>query len=234
MRMGFSEKGTKGTQARSDRCRGLTRFDVLAIVLLTILLFLMAFSVLTAPRQRDKQINCVANLRQITVATRIWENDTGPGTAPLEPKDQTIGFKEANGLNSGQIAWINAIGISNIVGLSKELQCPADIETPITTNAAGLKIRISYFLNLDANEGYPQEILSGDDNLAASGAPVKPGVIEISLNTPISWAAGRHGRVNNISFADGSVDEVSQSMLKSMTSNSFNGTPLFTNRFAIP
>jgi len=210
-----------------QRSRGLTRPEVLVAVLLAIFLLTILFGMVMPPR-RESRITCIANLREISTALRVWENDNAPGMPPLKNSEPT------NGLNSGQIAWINATGISNIVHSSKILICPADRETPTTTDAAGNKIRISYFLNSDANEGYPQEILSGDDNLAAKGIPVKPGIFELSSNTPIAWTLARHRYGGNISLADGSVEQTTSSSLENAAVYSLNGTPLFTNRFAIP
>jgi prepilin-type processing-associated H-X9-DG protein len=158
---------------------------------------------------------------------RVWEDD-GVRISALETNDETVGF------NSGQIGWINAIGISNIVHSAKVLQCPFDKETPTTTNPAGLEIRISYFLNLDANEGYPQELLDGDDNFDIGGVRVRPGILNLSSNTLVSWAPGRHGSANNIGLADGSVEQQSSSRLQNAIQYSFEGTPSLTNRIAIP
>lgn len=208
-----------------------------AIELLVILTCLLVLAVLLivpfclAVHVREANITCVDNLKQISLTLRIWEYDNGniggPRTVPLPTKDQTTGF------NDGQIAWIRALGISNIVREAKILQCPLDKETPTTTNSTGLKIRISYFLNLDANEGYPQELLSGDDNLAIGGAPVKPGILLLSSKGPVSWTTTRHGRVENISLSDGSVEQQSSTGLQMAVQYSTNGTPPLTNGIAI-
>ncbi len=226
MRMGITEKGTKQTEARRGRSRGLTRLDVLLAVLLAILLLTILLP-MVLPR-RPSRIICVSNLRQVSMAQRIWENDNGPGMPSLNT------IKPTNGLNSGQIAWANAMGISNIVHSSKILICPRDRETPTTTDAAGNKIRISYFLNLDASESYPQQILDGDDNLATSGVPVTSGIFEVSSNTSFSWTSARHRHVGNIGLADGSVEQTTSSSLQNAAAYSFLGTPFFTNRFAVP
>jgi prepilin-type processing-associated H-X9-DG protein len=225
-----------------------TGLDLLVVVLLTVLLFMLLLAVvlpvLVASHRRDAGITCVSNLRQINMDLRIWEGDngnvggwrTGQGT-----HDQMTGF------NDGQIAWINAMRpSSNILSSLKILQCPADHETLATTNSTGLKIRISYFLNLDANQGYPQQLLSGDDNLVLGkpgesepvegfvGPAVEPGILLISTNTRVSWTRTRHVGHGNISLADGSVSAVSLSGLQNAARYSLEGTPFSTNRIAIP
>lgn len=236
---------------RERRCGALTRIDVVVILLVAIvLLFLaMAVPVFVAAHRRAQRINCAENLRQLGMAMRVWEdnNDNTHRSWPplLETNAQTVG------LNAGQVAWINAIGITNFVRSAKILKCPADKKTPMTTSAAGLKIRISYFLNLDANESYPQEMMAGDDNLelgdAAFGSPlevngvpvanvpVKPGILILPSNTPFSWNEARHMTVCNVLFCDGSVAGESDWILAQefqMSAAQTNGVG--TNRFAIP
>jgi hypothetical protein len=227
-----------------QRNPGLTRLDVLAAVLLTIVLFALLFSMAPPDRRRSKQINCISNLKQINLAIRIWDGDnratyqTWGGDNGLMRHAWAAAMKtnaETAGLNRGQIAWINVMRpSSNTLSSLKILQCPADEETPTTTNSAGLNIRMSYFLNLDANEEYPQEILAGDDNLAAGNVPVKPGIIDLSTNLSVSWAPGRHGRINNVGLSDGSVAEFSSAGLQNLIQFSFAGTGSLTNRIAIP
>jgi prepilin-type processing-associated H-X9-DG protein len=223
---------------------GLTRLDVLAIVLLAGVFFTLIYSMVPPNRHRAEQINCISNLKQISLPNRIWDGDnratyrTWEGESGLIRHAWEVAMKtnaDTVGLNSGQVAWINVMRpSSNTFSSLKFLQCPADKETPTTTNAAGLNIRMSYFLNLDANEEYPQEILAGDDNLAADNVPVKPGILDLSSNVSVSWAPGRHGRVNNIGLADGSVEGQSSSGLQNAIQYSTNGTPFPADRIAIP
>ncbi|HEX7569749.1 MAG TPA: type II secretion system protein, partial [Verrucomicrobiae bacterium] len=83
---------------------------------------------------------------------------------------------------------------------------------------------------VDANPKDPQMLLSGDDNFAISGIPVKSGLLEISSNTPIAWTSARHKFAGNIGLADGSVQQVSNSEL----TNSLQPTGSATIRLAIP
>ncbi|HEV2330449.1 MAG TPA: hypothetical protein VGY56_16830 [Verrucomicrobiae bacterium] len=226
--------------SREQKKQGLTRIDVLVVVVTVVtLLFATAVPILVAAHRRAERINCIANLRQLGGALSPLEDEIGitndnrsahgPWMSLLETNAQTVG------LNAGQVAWINAMkGCSNALTSSKILQCPADKETPITTGPTGLKIRISYYLNLDANEGYPQQIMAGDDNLSIGGVPIKPGIFELTSNAPVSWSDTRHIRVGNILLCDGSVDQVSSSSLQNAAAYSFPGTPYATNRVAIP
>lgn len=228
----------------------MTLFEVTVAVLLTMLLLAiimaMTLPVYQAGRRRSARADCIENLQQISVALRTWEEDGGPRTSLLETNSQTIG------LDDGQRAWVNVLGISNIVRLSKVLHCPIDTETPMTTTPFGVKMRFSYFLNLDARLCYPQELLSGDDNIDLGNAisleplivngtpvedvPVKPGILVLPSKTPFSWSdTTRHMLVGNISLADGSVQEESSYDLEAAIQiSTTNATGVLTNRIAIP
>ena len=116
--------------------------------------------------------------------------------------------------------------------------------TAATDFAGGLSdANISYFVGLDAEDIYPQMILSGDDNLEVNGVRVRPGILNLSANAPVEWTENeRHGRpqhwsfrnqhlrVGNIGLADGSVASTATSIFQSALMN----TGTATNRFVIP
>jgi len=83
---------------------------------------------------------------------------------------------------------------------------------------------------LDADESRPQTLLSGDDNFAVGGVPIKPGLFELSSNARVSWTRARHKFNGNIGYADGSVQEFSTLGLQQTLLQS----GIATNRLAIP
>jgi len=87
---------------------------------------------------------------------------------------------------------------------------------------------------MDADESYPQRLMSGDDNLAVDGTPVSSGVVEIPSSASASWAGTRHGKMGNIGYADGSVEETSTAGLQKAFRLAVEGTGFDTNRVAIP
>ena len=121
--------------------------------------------------------------------------------------------------------------LSNELGATIILTCPADLKRSYATNfSADLKGKISYFVNVDASDAYPQMILAGDDNFEIGGVPVKSGLLDISSNTPIAWTAARHNRAGNIALADGSVQQLTNPGL----TNCLQTTGAGTNHLAIP
>jgi prepilin-type processing-associated H-X9-DG protein len=135
--------------------------------------------------------------------------------------------------------------MSNELSTPKILICPADTARTSATNFTDdlNSSHISYFVGVDADEAYPQRIMSGDDNFALGGVPVKSGLFTFATNAPLVWGPGRHGDgprhfwttppthfVGNIGYADGSVAEVSDAGLQQALFQS----ALATNRLAIP
>jgi hypothetical protein len=155
---------------------------------------------------------------------RIWSGDNSD-KYPMFISETNGGAQEF--VLSGDAAAVFRC-MSNEIGSAKILHCPDDLSriaaTNFTTDLAG---KISYFVNADASDdALPQMVLDGDDNFAIGGVPVKSGLLEITSNTSIAWTGARHKFVGNLGIADGSVQQVTQSGLRS--------TLVGTNRFAIP
>lgn len=227
-----------------QRCHALTQFEVVVCVIITIFLITMLLRFLwevhADSRQRAQGITCVNNLKQLNVASRIWETDTA---------NEFISTSTSSvaGLTPGQNAWVNFIGISNLPASSKFLHCPADTETQAIST---LDIKFSYFLNLDKRKTWPQKVLFGDGNLTAgervfgltrpvdsmgipgdADIPLKSGVWEFSTNMPLAWTVDRHGYFfGNVAFGDGHVAKTYGYGLDQALQQS----GLTTNRLAIP
>jgi prepilin-type processing-associated H-X9-DG protein len=230
----------------NQRNCGLTGFEMLVCILMVVLLvsivLAMLYPIEAASRQRAEQITCINNLRQLNMASRIWEVIATNG--PICTSTSSIA-----GLNAGQNAWVNFAGSANLLASAKILHCPADKETPMP-DSAGFKIKLSYFLNLDGGKTYPRMVLFGDDNLAIgdkmfgdarpagsmgfpgdADVPMNPGVWEIPTNMPVSWQLDvRHRHHGNLAWADGSVQLASYSGLN----GAFEQTGQATNQLAIP
>jgi len=135
-------------------------------------------------------------------------------------------------LANGNTAWINFAIMSNELSTPKILICPADktrfSATNFTTDFNNNKV--SYFVSLDASSDQPEMFLSGDENFAVSGIPVKSGLLELSTNIAISWTAARHKFVGNIGLADGSVEQITTTNLE----QAIQSAGVAKNRLAIP
>jgi prepilin-type processing-associated H-X9-DG protein len=216
-------------QKRSNRA--LTLPEVLFVVFVIGLLIAILLPVLNRSHIGGGP-TCANNLKQVNLSLRIWEGDNN-NKYPMAVSVTNGGAMELIAANN--IAALFLV-MTNELSTPKFLKCPADkgriAATSFVTNFSNANI--SYFINPDANETYPQEIMSGDDNLAVDGAPVKSGLVVLPSNAQVSWTAARHRFIGNIGYADGSVAGVSSSGLQSSLILATNGTPTTIIRLAIP
>jgi hypothetical protein len=212
-----------------QRNRALTRTDV--VVILVVLFLAMVFLLLTLPAAYHPRhpIYCDSNLKQIGIAYRLWEGDNN-NQYPMAVSVTNGGAMEL--VATGNVAACFR-AMSNELSTPKILLCPQDTRRTGATNfSVGFgNSNISYFIGVDvANDANPNLILSGDDNLAISRVPIKPGLLPLFTNAPVTWTKARHKFVGNLGMADGTAQPFTIWGLK----NALIQTGLATNRLAIP
>lgn len=229
-----------------QRNHGWSRFELMVVTLISLLMICLILALLLPARMeqqrrrvhgvyagaRAQRINCVSNLKQISLALRIWEGDNN-NKYPMAVSVTNGGAMEL--IDAGDVAGCLRVAAPEL-STPKILICPADtsrIRAKSFSNGFD-NSHVSYFLSLDATELYPQMIFSGDDNLTVDDVPVKPGIVGIPTNTVASLTAARHSHAGNVGLADGSVWEMSGADLRTALKVSVNGTPFATNRLAIP
>jgi prepilin-type processing-associated H-X9-DG protein len=215
-------------RSSNQRNRALTLVEVLVIITVLAIVAAVILPGLSTNRIPSTKIACVNNLHQIGTAFKIWPPGE-IGTYPMQVSVTRGGAKEL--VTTGNVAAVFFL-MSNELVTPRILVCPADSGRIAATNFFSdfNNGKISYFIGLDADEDYPQRILSGDDNFAIGRDQIKSGLLELSTNTSISWTAARHKFAGNIGFADGSVQQVGTTNLQPV----FQQTGLATNRLAIP
>ena len=196
---------------------------VLAVVVAALLL-----PALAASKRKSSRVGCASNLKQIALSFKIWEGDNGD-KYPMQVSMTNAGAMEL--AIAGDVSMIFRV-MSNELSTPKVLVCPEDTSRHFATNfTTDLNHQtISYFVALDAEDKYPQMILSGDDNLEVNGVRVRPGILNLLTNASVGWTKDRHGSTGNIALADGSVSATTVSGLNSALAN----TGIATNRLVIP
>jgi len=225
-----------------QRNQALTRTEAIVVIATLAVLFVLLLPALVPVVHNGRlRINCISNLKQIGIAYRLWENDNND-KYPMAVSVTNGGAMEL--VATGNVAACFQV-MSNELSTPKILICPEDTRRVRATNfSTGFdNSHISYFVGLDAAETNPQMFLSGDDNFAISGVPVKSGLLELSSNAPAAWFSGRHVSrnshfwtparyrfVGNIGMADGSAQQFTTDGLQ----KALQQTGVTTNRLVLP
>lgn len=206
----------------------LTLVEFVVVLFSLFILAIVLLPALSAPRVQ-RALGCVNQLKHTGQAFRVWEGDHGDKLPSPVPGTNGLGIAEAVFQS-----------LSNQLGSTRLLVCPADhARLPAASFRTLTSRNVSYFVNMDANESNPQDIMSGDDNLAIRGVRVKSGLLVVSNNVPFAWAwtAERHRFSGNLMMADGSVQSATKSGLNNYlnhATNDISSTNSVWVRLAIP
>ena|SRR5271154_2768058 len=226
--------------------KAFTLIELLVVIAIIAILAAMLLPALAAAKRKAQRINCVNNLKQVGLAFRIWEGDN-QDKYPMAVPTATGGGQEfvcSQPLPAQTVLLKNLFQVtSNELATPKVLYCTSDSTRNGQTNFANLTTSfISYFICGDANDNYPQMILSGDRNIGkatSAGVPASSGVMfpGAATGTTAAWnvwgwsATELHLKVGNLGLADGSVQQTTvnglTSALLSATNNSGYANPWY-------
>jgi prepilin-type processing-associated H-X9-DG protein len=206
------------TRRAKNPTGGMTLVEVMVVIFVIALIAVMLLAALATGKQKHSHLNCVNNLKEISVAFKEWEGNNGD----KYPMQFAITNSDTMKLISSGNSYVLWQTMSNEFTTPRILHCPDDTEHTEPTNnfSTGFSdANISYFFNLDATETNPQMILIGDDNLAVNGVRVPPGILNPPTNSSVTWTKERHNGTGNIGLTDGSVQQVTTQGLISAISN---------------
>ena len=216
------------TQRSTSRGRGFTLTELLVVVCVVAVVAVLLLPGLAASKRKNEKINCINNLKQIALASRIWEGNN----SDKYPMQLAVTNEAMIKLISDGNAYVLWQTMSNVLGTPKILVCPADKQrtaaVSFTQNFSDANL--SYFLSLDASDAYPQMILFGDDNLAVNGVRVRPGILNLPRNASVGWTMERHRGTGNLGLSDGSVQTIAINAMQ----QAFRQTGFATNHLVIP
>jgi prepilin-type N-terminal cleavage/methylation domain-containing protein len=231
-----------------------TLIELLVVIAIIAILAALLLPALARAKAKAQRVSCTNNLKQVGLSFRTWAIDND-GNMPMAVAytqggdSDDVGFRILTGLQKGPNN-VNSRGVSmmfltmsNELSTPKILYCPSESESSVrqvstsfsgtTLNAANSipftnDLNVSYFIGVDAQETYPQMILTGDHNLGGNANPPtsqyltapSQGTPCVALGTNFTANLGpgfmdtMHSKQGNCGLADGSVQGLTRSRLQ--------------------
>jgi len=227
---------------------GLTLVELLVIIVL-VFVFLAMFPMAPAKaKSKAQQINCVNNLKAIGFSFRLWAGDNGDkfpmfATVTIDSSFQQTAL--TNGTGAAYMYQVFQV-MSNELATPKIAICPAELDRHHATNFGGHftqlgNTAVSYLAGKDADDTNPRQFLVGDRNIGlrptngwscnepdggvtgfspnSRNAGSYRSLTNYANNPQLQWTDKLHKGKGNVALSDGSVQQMSSSLMRRSVTN---------------
>ncbi len=187
-----------------------TLIELLVVIAIIAILASMLLPSLARGKMKAKDIACVNNLKEISLAIRLWAGDQGD-KYPWNVATNLGGTRDC-------LEWIDNFRVcSNELRTPQLLLCPLERGKWAGSNWTTLNAdtSVSYFVGKSTTDARTQDILAGDRNIMGGGGGFDPSW-SIFLGTSIdaAWDKNLHALKGTLALGDGSARKINTPQLR--------------------
>lgn len=184
--------------------RGKGAFSTGDLAITVGVIFLLAsigITLLYRKRQQQAATVCMDNLKRAVLAVNMsyyGQDNLPPWRSQFYPNSSSA-FT-----NSGKV-------LPHFLALSNEIQnpiiltCPADNRSATTNWSTLTDKNISYFINFNSDDNYPDRVAFGDRRFTSTIPPNPNNIVILATNSSYAWSSWIHGGLGTLGLSGGSV-----------------------------